>query len=407
MTTQVGSRSFGGTIAVLAGLAAVGALSTNIILPAFPAMARDLGVPTRDMGLTLSSFFIAFALGQIIVGPLSDRLGRRLPVLAGLAIFALGSVIAALADNFPMLILGRVVQALGVCATSVLSRAIARDLYDGQALARLLSLTMVAMAAAPGFSPLLGSLAYETLGWRAIFILVALLAGLLALGYAMGMGETLPVHRRQRTSLRAVLGGYASLLGDGRFLFPAISVSMVLGGLYAFFGAAPAVLMGTMRLSSLELGFFFAGTVFVVFFAGLAAPRLAAWAGGRRVAVLGSGIAIAGAAGLAWTGASGSFPSFTLAVAVFLLGMGLVSPLGTAMALQPFGARAGLASALLGFLQMLCAAIGTALVAILDLPAAEALGLVMTLGSILALAALMVASRAMLPAIEQETEHVR
>lgn len=134
---------------LLASLAALGALATNIILPAFPTIGKDLSVSVRDLGATLSSFFLAFAIGQLFVGPLSDRFGRQRLVVIGLAVFMVGSVICALATTLPHLIGGRVVQALGVCATSVLSRAIARDLFDGQELARALSLTMVAMAAAP------------------------------------------------------------------------------------------------------------------------------------------------------------------------------------------------------------------------------------------------------------------
>ncbi|EJT85889.1 drug resistance bcr subfamily protein [Pseudomonas putida S11] len=143
---------------LLAALAAMGALATNIILPAFPSMARDLGASISQLSGTLSSFFLVFGLGQLVVGPLSDRFGRQRLVLSGLAIFMLGSVVCALADSLPALIAGRSIQALGVCATAVLSRAIARDLYDGEELARALSLTMVAMAAAPGFSPLIGGI---------------------------------------------------------------------------------------------------------------------------------------------------------------------------------------------------------------------------------------------------------
>lgn len=147
----------GAMLFLLAGLAALGTLATNIILPAFPEIGADLGVSERDLALTLSSFFIAFAVGQLFVGPLSDRFGRKWLVLGGLATFIAGSVLCALAVSLDMMILGRLIQALGACAASVLSRAIARDLFDGEALARALALVMVAMAAAPGFSPLVGN----------------------------------------------------------------------------------------------------------------------------------------------------------------------------------------------------------------------------------------------------------
>ncbi|HEV7371316.1 MFS transporter, partial [Arenibaculum sp.] len=138
-------RLTGAVLTLLAGLAAIGMLSTNIILPSFPAMAGSIGVSTRDLSLTLSSFFIAFAAGQLVVGPLSDRFGRKRLVLGGLIVFILGCAICASADALATLIAGRVVQALGVCASSVLSRAIARDLFEGETLARTQAFTMVAM----------------------------------------------------------------------------------------------------------------------------------------------------------------------------------------------------------------------------------------------------------------------
>ena len=132
----------------------------------------------------MSSFFVAFAFGQLLAGPLSDRFGRKWLVLGGLAVFAAGSVICAFADTLSFLILGRVIQALGACAASVLSRAIARDLFDGEALARALALTMIAGAAAPGFSPLLGSALDGLFGWRITFLVVAAFGVVLALHYS-------------------------------------------------------------------------------------------------------------------------------------------------------------------------------------------------------------------------------
>jgi DHA1 family bicyclomycin/chloramphenicol resistance-like MFS transporter len=133
-------RLTGGTLFLLAGLAALGALATNIILPAFPRIGAELAISSPELGLLLSSFFVAFALGQLVVGPLSDRFGRKPLVLGGLAVFVAGSVVCALAGTLPLVVLGRVIQALGACAASVLSRAIARDLFDGEALGRALAL---------------------------------------------------------------------------------------------------------------------------------------------------------------------------------------------------------------------------------------------------------------------------
>lgn len=360
---------------LLAALAALGALATNIILPAFPAMGGDLGASVRDLSATLTSFFLAFALGQLFVGPLSDRFGRRPLVLIGLAIFIIGSLVCAVAGTLPQLIGGRVIQALGVCATSVLSRAIARDLFDGQELARALSLTMVAMAAAPGFSPLLGGAFNSWLGWRATFGFVGVLAILLAFYYTAKLGETHRADKRSALSVSAILRIYQQLLIDRRFIAPALSVSLVIGALYAFFAMAPAILMTGFHFSSLELGLFFASTVFVVFGAGFLAPRFAQKWGAVQMARAGIVIALAGSVALLIAKEDIFF--FSASLTVFLLGMGLINPLGTAIALQPFGKHAGAASALLGFLQMGCAALSISIAAALHVPAYTSLGIVL------------------------------
>mgnify|MGYP003634789868 CR=1 FL=1 len=383
---------------VLASLAALGSLSTNIILPSFPAMGADLGMSSRDMGLTLSYFFVAFAIGQLVVGPLSDRWGRKKLVIGGLLVFAAGSLLCAYANDLTTLLAGRVVQALGVCAASVLSRAIARDLFEGEALARTLALIMVAMAAAPGFSPLLGSASDSLLGWRATFGIVGALGIIAALVYASRIGETHAAEKRQAVSALAMLRQYITLLNDARFVRPALAVSLIVGALYAFFGAAPAVLMVGMGLSALELGLLFAATVVVVFASGLMAPKLAKRWGATRVATGGILLALLGGTAVYLVQDQHNLMLFTLALTVFLAGMGTLNPLGTALTLQPFGHQAGAASALLGFLQMSCAALGTWLTSALPLPATATLGLTLAAFSLLALFAFSFARSADRPA---------
>lgn len=379
-TDQLG----GGRLALLAGLAALGALATNIMLPAFPEMARTFDVGPRDLAWTLSSFFVAFALGQLVVGPLTDAVGRSTPVMVGLGVFVMGSLICALAPSLPVLIVGRVVQALGACATAVLARAIARDLFTGPALTRALALIMIAMAAAPGFSPMLGTLTTAWFGWRATFLLVLIAAIIVAVFYRIGAGETLPKASRKPLQPTHIARTYRDLLGDRRFVAPALTVSLMIGGLYSFFGAAPAILMDEMGLSATGLSIFFAATVFVVFGSGMAGPRLARRWGVAKVGMAGVVIALVGGVGLlASIGASSPAP-FMAAVTVFLLGMGTINPIGTAITLEPFGSHAGMASALLGFLQMACAAVGTALIGVLPFEAIVACSLVIAGGSLIA-----------------------
>jgi DHA1 family bicyclomycin/chloramphenicol resistance-like MFS transporter len=378
-------RLTGGILFLLAGLAALGALATNIILPAFPRIGASLDVSSQELGLTLSSFFLAFALGQLVAGPLSDRFGRKWLVLGGLAVFAAGSVLCAFADTLSFLVLGRVIQALGACAASVLSRAIARDLFDGEALARALALTMIAGAAAPGFSPLLGSILAGLFGWRITFLVVAVFGVVLALHYSSRVGETHPVGPRTPLAPSAMASAYGRLAADHRFLLPALAVSLVIGGLYSFFAAAPGVLMNELGLTAFQLGLSFAATVLIVFLAGFLAPRLAYRWGQRAVSMIGLLIALAGGVAMFAFAAVPTFLTFTMAIALYLFGMGLINPLGTAIALHPFGRQAGLASALLGFMQMGCAAIGASFASALPFPPPVSLAVVLTAGSAFAL----------------------
>jgi len=371
-------------IAVLAALAATGTLATNILLPSLPQMAASLNVSSAAVTAAITVFLVAFALGQLVVGPISDRYGRRWPVLTGFIVFLAGSIWCGLATDLPSLLTGRVIQAAGACATSVLSRAIARDLFSGTALARAMALIMIAMAAAPGFSPLLGGALEHYFGWRAEFVFVGVFAAASAVAYEGVFGET---HHSTRIplNLAAIARNYVSLIADRRFLVPAATVSLIMGGLFAMFSAAPRVLIEGMHFSPIELGLFFAGTVMIVFAAGMLATKLAprfglerSIQGGLLAAATGS-IAI-----LLVSSLNPAFLPFLAAMSVFLLGMGIVNPLGTAQALSPFGEKAGAASALLGFWQMMGAAIGVWLAATVSHQAMVALGIVLTAASALA-----------------------
>jgi DHA1 family bicyclomycin/chloramphenicol resistance-like MFS transporter len=371
-------------IAVLAALAATGTLATNILLPSLPQMAASLNVSSAAVTSAITIFLAVFALGQLVVGPISDRYGRRWPVLIGFAVFFAGSVWCGLAADLPGVLTGRVIQAAGACATSVLSRAIARDLFSGAALARAMALIMIAMAAAPGFSPLLGGALDHYFGWRSEFALVAAFAGLGAVAYGTVLGET---HHATRTPLDplAIAKNYLGLIADRRFLVPAATVSLIMGGLFSMFSAAPRVLIEALHFSPIELGLFFAGTVMIVFAAGMLATKLAPRYGLDRSIRGGLFAAAAGSIAILLVSLfTPTFLPFLAAMSVFLLGMGIVNPLGTAQALSPFGEKAGAASALVGFWQMMTAAIGVWLTATLSHEAMFSLGIVLTVFSLIA-----------------------
>lgn len=351
-------------IVALAALAAVGSFATSILLPSLPAIAKTLNVSTAAVASAISVYLAVFAVGQLVVGPLSDRYGRWKPVIFGLGIFVAGSIWCQFATDLPMLLIGRTIQALGACAASVLSRAVARDLLSGEALTRALAFIMVAMSAAPGFSPLIGGLLDTTFGWRSEFFAVAVFGAIVALAYHRYVGETHQPDNAVSIKLGAILRGYGGLLTDLRFIAPAGAIGLFMGALFAMFTGTPRVLIDGLGFTPIQLGLFFAGTVFVVFGSGIAAPRLAVKIGHARATVIGLVIATAGGTALLlahWI--TPTIWSYLVPVIIFLAGFGMVSPLATATALQPFGDRAGLASALIGFLQMAGAAIGVSLTA--------------------------------------------
>jgi MFS transporter, DHA1 family, multidrug resistance protein len=383
-SSRAEASSTGLQIAVLAMLAATGTLATNILLPSLPQMAVALNVTSAAVTSAITIFLAVFAVGQLVVGPISDRYGRRWPVLIGFLVFFAGSVWCGLATDLPGLLIGRVIQAAGACATSVLSRAIARDLFSGAALARAMALVMIAMAAAPGFSPLLGGALDHAFGWRSEFVFVAAFAALGALAYGTVLGET---HHATRTPLDplAIAKNYLGLIVDRRFVVPAATVSLIMGGLFSVFSAAPRILIEAMHFTPIQLGLFFAGTVLIVFASGMLATRLAPRYGLDR-SIRGALLvtAIGGIAILLVSLYSPSFLPFFGAMSVFMLGMGVVNPLGTAQALSPFGEKAGAASALVGFWQMMTAAIGVWLAATISHVALFALGTVLTIFSLVA-----------------------
>jgi len=371
-------------VAVLAALSASGTLATNILLPSLPGIAKTVGVSSAEVTSAITIFLAMFAVGQLVVGPLSDRFGRRIPVMIGFAVFFAGSIWCALANDLAALLIGRVVQAGGACATSVLSRAIARDLFQGEKLARVLTFVMVAMAAAPGFSPLVGGALDHFFGWRSAFVFVGIFAVVAALAFLAAFGET---HRAPRPAFDSstIARNYWSLSTDRRFVVPAATVSLILGALFAMFSALPRVLIEGLEFTPLQLGLFFAGTVMIVFSAGIIATRIVPHLGLDRSICIGLALACVGAGMvLLFAFFDGRFLPFLVGACVFLLGMGMINPLCSAQALSPFGDRAGAASALLGFWQMLAAALGVSLAAVIARNPMIGLGLVLVLASTLA-----------------------
>ncbi len=383
---QSKDRSLAASIAVICAFAATGMLATNIFLPSLATMAADLHVSSAAITSTISVFLAIFAVGQLIVGPLSDRFGRQIPVLVGLCLFLLGTIWCAFAGDLTNLLVGRAIQATGACAATVLSRAIARDLFHGQALAKIMASITIATAAAPGLSPLLGSTLDHFLGWRSEFVFVAIFASCALLAHAMFIGETNASANGSLNPL-AVGGSYLRLLRDTRFVVPARTSGLLMAGLFATFSAAPRVFLEHFGFSPVALGLLFAAVVVLVFGASTVAPGLSARLGFYRATLVGLGFTVVGAIAVLVVVlvASNAVLPFVVGAAIFLSGLGIASPLSSAAALSPFGNKAGVAAALFGFAQMAGAACGALLAAVLSSDPALGLAIVLAVTSPLAM----------------------
>jgi DHA1 family bicyclomycin/chloramphenicol resistance-like MFS transporter len=374
---------------LLGFLTAIGPVSTDMYLPAFPAIEAELGTARGSVEVTLAAWFIGLAVGQLVQGSLADRLGRRLPLIIGTALYTLASVGCALAPDMPTLSAWRCLAAFGGAASAVIPRAMVRDLAEGLAAARLMSKLMLVMGAAPILAPTLGGLLLEVGGWRAIFWVCAAYGGLSCLLAWRFLPETLPPDRRLRRSPMRLLLDFVQIGRERGFITHALMGGATMFAVFAYISGAPEVYIEQFGLSASRFGLVFAvgATGFIA--ASQVNPTLLRRFGARRVPALAlrvSALAVAVLAVAAWTGLGGLMGVIAPAM-VALACTGLVFPNAAVGALTRHAGRAGSASALLGTLQFTCAAAGSALVGALADGTPRPMAGLMLAGAIAALVA--------------------
>jgi DHA1 family bicyclomycin/chloramphenicol resistance-like MFS transporter len=341
-------------LVLLAAITAAGPLTIDLYLPAYPTLAADFGVAETQIQLTLTACVFGLALGQLVIGPVSDRVGRRLPVIVGLAAWAGSSLLVAAAPTLTLLTVGRFVQGFVVAAGMVTARAILRDLSSGQDLARAFAKLFLVLGAVPMVAPFLGSLVLEVTSWRGVFVVLAVVGVVLAVVSAVLLPETLPKEQRSPVPVRALARTYGSLLVDRTFIAPAMVASLAFSGLFVYINGSSFVLQEQYGLSQLAYGAVFAAvtvsliagsqlsSVLVSRFGLLAVLRTAPVVGALTIGAI------------ATTSLLGELP-LPLLIAGLVLAMGVVGmamPAASAHVLngQP-PSRAGLASGLVGVLQ--------------------------------------------------------
>ena len=350
---------------LLALLSALGPLSIDLYLPALPAMAQDLSTTTAMVSNSLPAYFLGLALGQLVYGPLSDRIGRKPPLYFGLSVYILASLLCVYADSAWQLIIARVLQALGGCVGVVIARAAIRDRYDLDAAAQAFAQMMMVVTIAPIMAPALGALILHFLPWQALFI-VLMLTGIISLIYVhFGFSESLPIERRLQLNFNQVLQLYAAVLRDLNFIWPMLIGACSSGVMFCYISASAEVLMDGYGLSEAVFSYVFGlNAVGILIFSTLN-KYLAQHTALRRL-TMGCWVQSTGI-GLLLICAVIKAPLMLVLVGLFftVAGIGLVGPNAMALAMSKQGSRAGTASAVMGSMQFFCGLLAGALLNLL------------------------------------------
>jgi DHA1 family bicyclomycin/chloramphenicol resistance-like MFS transporter len=335
--------------AIVLGLTiAVGAFAIDMYIPGFAAIARDLHTHPGTVELSMTSFFVALAIGQVIYGPVSDTLGRKGPTFVGLGIFAVASVGAAFAPSIGVLIASRFFQGLGAAATAVIPMAVIRDEYTGPDAARLLSLAMLALSVSPILAPVLGGLLVQYTSWRLIFVVLIIITLTVVVMVWKMLPETLPPAQRISGRPLAILTTYGRLLRNRNFILPVCIAGFGQAVLFSFIAGSPFVFVTLHRVPPTIYGILFAlHAIAVIGMSQFNAPMMRHFGTRRLIGGGTSALAVASLllAGLVFGGMTALWPFILLTITLFTcLGVILAPAFLTAM--EPFGATAGAAAAL-------------------------------------------------------------
>ncbi|AWK75462.1 Bcr/CflA family drug resistance efflux transporter [Rhodococcus oxybenzonivorans] len=382
-------------VLVLGALIALGPFTIDMYLPALPDIGTDLGASSSAVQLTITGTLLGLALGQLIVGPLADSLGRRRPLIAGIGLHVLASVLAVFAPTVAVLGALRVFQGIGAAAAAVVAVAVVRDLYSGNMVAVVMSRLMLVLGVAPVLAPSIGGALLIALDWRGIFVVLALIGTLTALIGALALKETLPPERRRTSNLSSVLSTYKSLLGDRKFMVLTLVSSVGMASLFAYVSGASFVFQNQYGLDEQQFALLFSsGAIALIGASQLNVRALARWSP-QQITIASLAFATVAGAALLVTAylELGGLVGFVIPLWFLLAGVGFVLPNAPALALGRHGEAAGTAAAMLGALQFGVGALIAPLVGVLG-NTGVGLGATMTMCVALGLVALLATARA-------------
>ncbi|MFZ2174530.1 MAG: multidrug effflux MFS transporter [Rhodococcus sp. (in: high G+C Gram-positive bacteria)] len=382
-------------IATLALLAAVAPLAIDMYLPAFPAMAVEFGTSASAVQLTLTTFLVGLAIGQLVIGPLSDRYGRRPLLIAGTLLTALFSATSALAPTIELLAVSRFVQGFAGAAGIVLGRAVISDRARGAAAAKLFSLLIVINAVAPIIAPLLGGVIVTNLGWRGVFWALTVLSAVMFVCVLLFVSESHPKERRTAGGATAMLRDARAVLGNRRYVGFTLAYAFAFGVMFAYISASPFVLQNVHGLSPTMYTVAFTANAVGLVIASVANGGLVAKLGERSTLRIGLVLlAVMSALMLVNSVVGPALWATLILLWCSMASLGLVIANATTLALGEARQAAGTGSAVLGALQFLLAAAISPLVGIGGEHTAVPMAVAMVISAFIALGALLILTRA-------------
>ncbi len=349
----------GAFMVLMCSFVTIGSFSVTLYLPSMPSMVIDLGTDPAGVQLTLGVFMVTFGLAQLVWGPLSDRHGRRAMLMAGLGLYVVASIGCWAAPTIETLILFRAVQAIGACCAPVIARAIVRDVFERDDMARVMSYLISAFAVTGIVAPSLGAVIEESVGWRGSFGLMTLIGAVLLVAIVAVLPETHPKSLRHAAGVGQVARNYRTLLRDRRHLGYALAGAMSYSAYFVFSSLAPFVLIDLAGLSPTAFALFFAIVAAGYGIGALTSARVARRLGLDRTVVAGLAVSLAGSLILNGFAVAGIVDAYaiSLPMAVVAAGLGMVFANLQTGAIAPFPTIAGAASSTSGFLQMLVGSI--------------------------------------------------
>jgi DHA1 family bicyclomycin/chloramphenicol resistance-like MFS transporter len=382
-------------VALLGALTTIAPFSIDMYLPGFPAIAKDLHSTVSEISLSLSGFFVGISAGQLLYGPLMDRYGRKPPLYIALVLYIIASLLCAFATSLDSLVAFRVVQAIGACAATVAANAMVRDLFPVEENAKVFSMLMLILGVSPILAPTIGSYITASLGWQAVFIILAVITAIILIAIFFGLPESSKADPGYSLKPAAITKAYLSVLKEPVFYTYTFTGAIAIAGLFTYLSGSPYVFMELYKVSEKEYGWIFALLAGGLILASQVNRFLLKRYKSQQIVVAAlivktiTGIVLT----LMATNGLLSLPVMLVLLFIYLSCLGFILPNSSALAMSPFTKGAGSASALMGAIQMGIGACVSIVVSMIQSGSLMPMAIVMSACSILALLVLLTGSR--------------